>query len=104
MGSLSDQQSRLRRNLEEAKEVIRQQDKVQSKIDKQNERIASRPPVTRLPAAPPAPKPVRYRRGSVSISATEMRRVHFDTREAEEEAQRERLRARLERPTQGYEY
>lgn len=94
----SDELRRLRRDLEETKEALRQQEKVQSKIAKQNEKIASRPPMTRLPAAPPAPQPVRYRRGSVSIPAHDMRRVHFDTQEAENEAQRERLRARLEPP------
>lgn len=93
----ADELRRLRRDLEE-KEALRQQEKVQSKIDKANQRINSRPPMAPLPAAPPAPQPARYRRGSVSIQTTDMRRVHFDTQEAEDEAQRERLRARWERP------
>ena len=38
------------------------------------------------------------RRLEVSIPATDMRRVHFDTQEAEDDALRERLKARLERP------
>ncbi|KAK8022678.1 hypothetical protein PG993_013445 [Apiospora rasikravindrae] len=101
--------AKLERDMIKAKEAIRRQ-QVKTKIERQNEAIASRP------AVPPAPRP--YRRGSVSVrppvdqltdamknvrfgnqTAAEMERErrHKERRVQEDLAQRERLRARMER-------
>lgn len=103
---------KLERDLRKAKEAREAARQVQSEIDRANESIAKRP------AVPVAPKPPRYRRGSVSITQTAdvlvepLRQVHihdpmYDAQqgrwqrdkqravEEEEEAQRERLRARM---------
>ncbi|KAK8091607.1 hypothetical protein PG997_001968 [Apiospora hydei] len=107
--------AKLEREMAKTKEALRRQ-QVKSKIERQNEAIASRP------AVPPAPKP--YRRGSVSVrppvdqlsdamkhvrignqTAAELererrrteRRVQEDLAQREEAAQRERLLARMER-------
>lgn len=99
---------KLERDMAKAKEAIRRQ-QVKTKIERQNETIASRP------AVPPAPRP--YRRGSVSIPppvdqlTDAMKHVRISSaeqlererrrkeRRAQEEdaAQRDRLRARMER-------
>ncbi|KAK7909219.1 hypothetical protein PG985_015097 [Apiospora marii] len=106
---------KLERDMAKAKEAIRRQ-QVRTKIERQNETIASRP------AVPPAPRP--YRRGSVSIpppvdqltdamkhvrigtqTAEQLererrrkeRRAQEEAEKREEAAQRDRLRARMER-------
>ncbi|KAK8076056.1 hypothetical protein PG994_003328 [Apiospora phragmitis] len=119
--SVSSEEERLQkleREMAKTKEALRRQ-QMKSKIDRQNEAIANRPA---MPQAPPAPRP--YRRGSVSIqppvdqlndamkhvrvsnqTAEQMererrrneRRVQEVLAQREEAAQRERLRARMER-------